>query len=407
MLATCLFALIAVPVIVWGWINLVGPFKRRALQVLIDEHTPEDAPAPEESVVVLVPARNEADHLRSVLTGLCEQDHPHYEVVLINDASTDATGAIADELAAVYPHLHVLHLAEDPPAGWVGKNWALHQGYQWWRQGLYGRADAPPVDATTWVCFTDADVHWAPALLRLALVHAKAHRVAMVSLLPGLDFGSTSEAIVQLQMMLALHVLMPMDKASDPADARSIAAGAFMLMQRDWYEHLGGHEAVADKVVEDINLARLFKQHGAPMRVALARQHLRCRMYDGFAAQWEGLTKNAFAGLDYSLWKAGLVVVGALIANVLPPVYWLIALIWCVLAPTVWSGAALVLASAAVILPARALNKVRQVTDLPFRYAATMSLGSGLYVLILLVSMWRSWFGGNRWKGRAYKQGAA
>jgi len=432
-----LLGLIAVPVLVWGFINLTGTLNQRALHLLSDEHTPPDAAAPppgDEPIAILCPARNEEAHLRQTLTDLCEQDHPDYRVILIDDASDDATGRIADELATQYPHLHVLHTTKPPPAGWVGKNWAIHQGYQYLQQLEAAEQSWMPAtesneqrsttaDSTTsqfptaerrtlnserpaWLCFTDADVRWSPDLLRLSVAHAHAHEADMTSLLPGLEFGSFSEAIVQLQMMLALQVLMPMDKAMDPEDRRSIAAGAFILIERGWYDHIGGHEAVANKVVEDINLSRVLKAQGATLRVAWAKDHLWCRMYDGFAAQWEGLTKNAFAGLDYSWWRAAGVIGGALIANVLPPIYLLIALVWFIAVPSWLSGTALVSGVLATILSMRALYQVRKVTDLPRWYGLTMPVGSGLYLAILIASMWRSVRGGNRWKGRAYRPNA-
>jgi len=428
-----LLLLIAATLIAWSVVNVVAASRWNSLRELCDEsiETPSEQ-QPTASVAILCPARDEAAHLRETLRGLCEQDYDDYRVLLIDDNSRDETRAIADELAEAYHHLHVVSLQSDPPAGWVGKCWALHCGYRWLTgtadeldssdvvdAGRSGSVEGRPAESDPvgnhgtadsgwtppdWVCFTDADVHWKSTLLRSALPHAQTERAEVLSLFPGLIFGSAWEGIVQLQLMLAVAVLMPMDKAMDAHDPRAIAAGAFILVKRDWYEAIGGHRAVADKVVEDINLARQLKAHGARLRIAFARQQLYCRMYTGFADQWEGLTKNAFAGLDYRVWRAGLLTIGALLVNVLPPVYLLIAIGWAVAAPGPWSWSAVAGAAAANLLMVRALDKVRQLTDLPRCYSLTVPIGSALYIAILLTSAIRNYRGGNVWKGRAYRR---
>ena len=413
-----LFALV---VAWWGWINLATTY-RSSLRFMLG---PWDAPAEHDTagqpldppheqvraaaqglagdaappVAILCPGRNEAAHLPETLPELCAQDYPDYRIVFIDDASDDATPTITDRCAEKYAHLSVLRNEAALPDGWVGKCWALHRGYahlQAWE------ARSPARALAEWVCFTDADIHWDPRCLRSAMALARHTGADVVALGPKLVFGKPVEAIVQLQLLLAIGLLLPLDKAMDPSHPDTITGGAFILVRRSMYDRIGGHEAVRDRVVDDINLGRKLKAAGARIRVALAPQLQWARMYHGWREMWEGLTKNAYAGLEYKPHWALAIGAAVTLANVLPPVYFAGSAVWLALSPSVWSAAALLLAALTVLLPARVMNRVRRLVDGPAWYAWTMPIGSALYMAILAASAWRYYRGGNIWKGRRY-----
>lgn len=349
-------------------------------------------------IALIVPARDEADHLPETLESLCHQNYPHLTIVFVDDDSSDATGSLADALAEQHPHLHVLHNHEPPPDGWVGKPHAIVRGYRH-LQHLEQQGGCPLVD---WVCFTDADIHWHPDCLRSAIRLAQKHDADVVGLYPGLRFGTWLEGVVQAQLVLALAVLFPVEKALDPRHPETLIGGAFILTTRTLYEKVGTHEAVSNLVVEDLGLGRRLKKHARAMQLAAAHDLFWCRMYDGWSDMWEGLTKNAFAGLRYNPFRVVFLLIGTTTFNIAPALS-LIALtiLWLVTPASLWLWPT-VFALIAILLGGFALNAARSFARLPWHYALTLPLGSALYLAIILVSVRDYYLGGNRWKGRAY-----
>ncbi|QDU71989.1 glycosyltransferase [Mucisphaera calidilacus] len=358
-----------------------------------DEDTDDNLPP----VALLVPARNEAEHLPETLESLCRQNYPDLTLVFVDDDSTDDTAKLADQLAQRYPHLHVLHNQQAPPPGWVGKPHALYRGYQHLRQ-----IEAAGAWQATWLCFTDADIHWHPDCLRAAIRHAQQHDADLVGLYPGLRFGTWVEAVVQTQLILALAVLFPVDKAMDPKVDETLIGGAFILTRRDNYDAIGGHEAVHNFVVEDLALGRRLKKNGARVRLAAARDLLWCRMYNGWLDLWEGLTKNAYAGLRYNPFRVTFLILCTFTFNILPALSIIpSAIAWYLTRDPAFAWPTL-LALAANLLGTSALNASRIFARLPWHHALTLPVGSAIYLAIILASVRDYYFGGNHWKGRTY-----
>jgi len=391
----------------WLYFNL-HPRYSGNLHYRIERSDIADAELP--TVALVVPGRDEAEHLPATLPELCEQAYPGLTVVFVDDASTDATPAITAELAARYPdRLEVVRNQADPPAGWVGKPWAVHRGVQ-----RLAELEADGRPKAQYLCFTDADLHWAPDCLRSAMAHLLAERADVCGLFPRLTFGSPLEAIPQLQMVTALGLLMPFERAMDP-DAHpdeAIIGGGFILVRRDLYDSVGGHEAVADKVLEDIEMGRVLKRAGGRLTIGFGADLQWCRMYDGWADQWEGLTKNSYAAVNHKPLYAAGVVLGVLAFNVLPPVYAIGGLAWVYVSaltmpdtvvgdPKAWLT--FFMGSAAYLAGVRVTNAVRKLLELPAAYAFTLPIGSIFGIAFLLGSAIHHHTGGNRWKGRRYK----
>ncbi|MEM1208995.1 MAG: glycosyltransferase [Planctomycetota bacterium] len=390
----------------WLYFNL-HPIYSRNLRHRIEPSDIGDALLP--PVALVVPGRDEAEHLPDTLASICEQDYPSLRVVFVDDASTDATPRLTAELAQRYPdRLTVVRNQQDPPAGWVGKPWAIHEGIA--RLADVEQAGEP---RATYLCFTDADIHWAPHCLRSAMAHLLAERADICGLFPRLTFGSPLEAIPQLQMVTALGLLFPFEKAMDPKIDDALIGGGFILVRRDLYEAVDGHAAVADKVLEDIELGRVLKRAGGRLTLGFGSDLQWCRMYDGWADQWEGLTKNTYAAVQHNPLFALGAVLAVIAFNILPPVYAVGGLVWLYV-----SAASTPVASAgdpkawltffagttAYLGGVRVTNAVRKVLALQPWYAYTLPLGSIAAGLFLLGSAWQYHTGGNRWKGRRYKR---
>jgi GT2 family glycosyltransferase len=249
------------------------------------------------TLTVVVPAYNEAANIAACLTSLLRSEDPcaDWRVLLVDDRSSDATLAIAQEAAgacgATEPRFSLLDAGPRPVGErWVGKNWACSRAME--------------QVVSEWVLFVDADVRLQPATLRRALAQAMADGADLLSLAPRLSCGCLAEWLVQPIMASLLGLGFPIEAANDPASAVAFAAGPFMLFRRSTYLAIGGHRALASVVVEDLALARRIKQGGHRLRYLLALDALELRMYSDFGSLWEGWTKNWLLGLDGDVAKA-------------------------------------------------------------------------------------------------------
>lgn len=410
-------SVVGLAAVVWGYINYGGFGKSLRYQlpqpgecpVATDGRgqTSESADANPTSlplnhpgaggVAILSPGRDEADHLPTVLPELCEQEYADLRVVFVDDASTDDTQAITAEMQQRYPQLLVVRNEEEPPPGWMGKCWALHRGYQALESEIQNQTSD-----IEWLCFTDADIHWHPQLLSTAIAHVQEHDADLLGVTPTLRFGSVGEAIVQLQLVLALGLMLPFEKAMDPDSPVALTGGAFILVRKKYYDSVGGHTAVKGEMVEDLKLGMALKAAGAKHRVATAGQLQWCRMYDGWGDMWEGLTKNAYAGLEHKWWAALGVVLAVVLLNVGPVVYAVASVVWLIFSPGWFPTATLIVSLLTVAWQARALNAGRKLMNMSWPYAWTLPMGSAVYGVIIVASVWQYHTTGNAWKGRRY-----
>ncbi len=240
-------------------------------------------------VSVLVPARNEAHNIQACIASLLNQDYRNYEVIALNDDSTDDTGAILDRLATQDSRLRVIHNREPLPPGWNGKSRAC--------QILANQARGE------WLLFVDADTVHAPNSIRSGVEQAIGLQVALFSAIPKQIIGSWGErlflpaafALVYNFTVMWRIYLLPSSRFGNAA-----AIGQYLLVRRDAYFASGGHNAIRDKILDDQFLAVLFKRNG--YRSALTdADFVACRMYRGFHDMALGFSKNAVANLNGSL----------------------------------------------------------------------------------------------------------
>lgn len=241
-----------------------------------------EGPAPKVSIIV--PAKDEAANIACCLNSLLDQDYPNYEVILVDDRSEDETAAIAQRIARRDSRLRVLkvvHLTE----GWTGKNHALHFAQR------HARGD--------WLLFVDADAWLDSACLSVVLHDAEQHDAGLSSLLPRMEMRSFWERAVQPMAATMLMTLFPLPKANDrDRPDGGFANGQFMLIRRSAYDAIGGHEAVKDKFVEDINIGRLIKKHELGLRVVVAPALARVRMYSSLPQIMRGWSRIFYAAVN-------------------------------------------------------------------------------------------------------------
>ncbi len=272
---------------------------------------PVDASGRVPRVSIVVPARNEADHIRAAMASLLHLDYPDYEVIAADDRSDDATGEILDRMQEewrergeeLHHRLKVLHIRE-LPLGWLGKTHAM------WQAGKQATGD--------WILFTDADVVHRADALRRAVVFAERERADHCVLFPTMVMYSPGERMMigffQSQFVFARRPW----KVADPKSRDAVGVGAFNLIRREVYERIGTYERMRLEILDDMRLGELVKQEGFRQRVAFGRDLLRLRWVFGAQGMVQNLTKNGFAILRFNVWFAALAVCGNLLVNVGP-----------------------------------------------------------------------------------------
>ncbi len=238
---------------------------------------------------VVIPARNEERRLEEALRTVLGQEYPGVlEVVLVDDRSGDGTGGIMERLAAGNDRAVVVRVGEFPE-GWLGKNHAIHVGTR--------RARGE------WLLFTDADVRFVPDAFRRAVSHAEARALDHLTIRPGLVLpGYWLESFVAF-FYAAFLVHRGYYKANLPSSRTGVGIGAFNLIRRHAYEKVGGYEAFPNRPDDDLTLGDRVKGAGLRQELALGHGLLEVEWYSSLADLLQGVEKNAFAALGYSVPK--------------------------------------------------------------------------------------------------------
>ena len=332
-------------------------------------------------VTAIVAARNEEADLPGDLDSLLAQDYPALEIIVVDGGSTDRSREIVRARA---PRVRLID--EPPlPAGWVGKNWACHQGSL--------------VATGSYLLFTDADVHYHPATVRTSVQWAEAERADLVTLTPRLETVGFWEKVVVPFMAQVILTYFRTPRVNRADSRTAMANGQYLLIRKEAYDAIGGHAAVRGAVLEDVRIAQELRRLGRPMRVAWAPELISTRMYRDRRELFEGLLKNVH-GTRFSLARQ----VGFLVAlvglfylplGVLP--LGLAVGSW----PLVAMGGFLYVA-----LFAKHVGFARGVRSDP-RYGLLFPLAVGFYLVLVTSSIVR---GVKRrpieWKGRAYRREA-
>jgi len=279
--------------LLWGFMILAMFEGRRRMEVLLKKTPPLPDPAPK--LTVLIPARNEEANIEKCLAGVLSQDYPNLEVVVTNDRSTDATGAILDRLAAQHPNLHVVHCTQaDVLPGWTGKNNAIHNAYE---------KGAKPLDGD-YLLALDADVRFTqPDALSVCVRSAMKHNASLLTLLPALESGTFFEGLViPLTGMISSSVNAISLTNVDSFKRVAYANGQCMMFTREGYDAIGGHAQVASLPCEDVPLAYLVKGSGRRVRVAWGSELCPVRMYDSLGGVYRGLSRVLAVSRNQKTW---------------------------------------------------------------------------------------------------------
>ena len=259
-----------------------------------------DASEPTPRVSIIVPALNEEEKLEGALSSLLKLDYLNYEVVAVDDRSTDRTGEIMDRLASLAPgKLRVVHIKQ-LPQGWLGKPHALQRGSE--------------IATGEWLLFTDADVNFRSDTLRRAITLGLRTNSDHVVLFPTLITRSWGEGMMLAFLSLAF-ALRRLWKVSDPGASDFVGVGAFNMVRRSAFDALGGMQPLKMEVVEDMKLGKLIKKNGFKQVAAFGDDLLTIHWARGAWGIVRNLRKNTFAFLRFSWLLTLLAILGVALVH--------------------------------------------------------------------------------------------
>jgi chlorobactene glucosyltransferase len=362
------------------------------------------APPPVEGplISVCIPARNEERNIRACVEAVLAQNYPTLEIIVLDDRSNDRTPQILRDLVMesgsplpasqeFAPRLHIINGA-NLPAGWAGKPHALYQ--------------AAAAARGEWLCFIDADTFLSPTALTSCLTKALETQADMFTIMTFQIMGSFWEKVVMPLVMTALSVGFSPRKVNDPKRRDAIANGQFILIKRQVYDAIGGHESVKDQIVEDKAISEQVKWNGYSLVVADGHSVAKTRMYTSLPEMWEGWTKNIYLGLRD---QKGLLCLGvfgatvALLTALFLPLWPLLGILW-LLHGGGWMAVSILIESLlfwGYLILVRA--NVAQTMEISPWYAITTPLGAAIFAAMMITSAFRVISGkGVSWKGRMY-----
>jgi len=330
-------------------------------------------------VSIIVPACNEGADIEATLMRLLALEYDNYEVIAVDDRSTDQTGEIMERIAAAASpgRLKVIHVTE-LPAGWMGKPHAM------W--------SASNLASGEWLLFTDADVLFKPDALRRALAYAESERADHVVLFPRMIMKHPGE-----KMMIAFFQTLFVFghrpwKVADPKTKDHIGVGAFNLVRRSVYEAIGTYQALRFEVLDDMKLGKVVKNGGYAQRNVFGADLISIRWAKGAIGVVDNLTKNFFALMSFQ-WPRALASSAVLaFLNLMPFVGILLAHGWARL------GYAVSLFSMFFIYVG-----MSQQSDIPPYYFVLHPVSTVLFVYTMLRSTFLTLgHGGIAWRGTFY-----
>ena len=329
---------------------------------------------------VLIPARDEEENIGPCVESLLSQEYPHFEILVLDDHSTDRTRTILEGMAQGDARLHVI-AGEPLPSGWLGKHWANHQ--------LAQRATGDLL------LFTDADTRHKPDTLRDAVSALIVRRLDLLTAFPHEEMLTWGERLTVPILGFSIFCFFPLLLATRlRIPAVTVAIGQFMLFRRQAFEAIGGYRSVRGDVVDDVMLGRRTVAMGFDWQLMDGTRHVSCRMYRDFSSAWEGFTKNLFALFDYRvvLYSIGWLWIG--VSFLLPPlvlVFPSLGRLWNI--PT---EMALIAVSQALLIFALAYHRFR----FPMYLVVLYPLNMFMFILLAVRSLLHTVLGYSSWKGR-------
>jgi chlorobactene glucosyltransferase len=345
------------------------------INILSGPFLKKDQPLKNQPMVsVLIPARNEEVNIGACLKGLLQQDYSNFEILVLDDESTDQTARIVEEYMRSYPKIH-FHQGKPLPNGWTGKNWACHQLSQ------LAQGDI--------LIFTDADNTFGEKAVSRTVGWMQTYQTGLLSAFPQQITGTFFEKLIVPAIDLLLYTSLVLWLTYYSRYSSLAAAnGQWIAFTRENYAKTGGHREVRQKIVEDVELSRLAKKKGISILTLAGTGLIFGRMYRSAGEVWKGFSKNLFGLVSNQTIPFFLILIGLSFTYILPYL--------------------LIFSSAPVIFPVSAviLNiLLRLLLAVRYKHSVLISISLHpisvlLIILIGLNSFYHTKLGSITWKDR-------
>ena len=345
-------------------------------------------PAKERSILypylsVCIPARNEERDIKNCLESLLNQDYPAFEVIVVDDNSSDSTASIICSMKSQYSNL-VFISGKSLAPGWLSKPYALYQASQ--------------VSRGDYLLFTDADLVYQRYALKTAMNKVIDEKLDLLTLMPASIFGSFWERAIQPVIFGFIAALTNFRKVNSPASQSAMGFGAFLLFKKESYLKIGGHISVQNEILEDVMIAKISKRNGLNMLVADGKLLFSIRMYHSIKEIWVGWRKNIFLAMKGSIIRTIFYVVMILCFVVTP---YIIVIVNFLVGGVAWICISLIGLILCLITGCGLCHEL----GLKKHNVFLFPLGAIAMVVIMFNSMVQVvFFGRAEWRGRIYKQ---
>jgi chlorobactene glucosyltransferase len=354
----------------------------------------------EPTVSIIVPARNEENNIGRCVRSLLEQDYTQFEVIAVDDGSTDRTAEVLDEITRTHPQgsrLWVLRLRDELPTGWAGKPHALHRGVQ------EAQGD--------WLLFTDADTWHAPNALRSAITQAVQEKTDLFTIGTQQELPTFWERVLMPVAYLGISMQYPPRLVNNPKSKVAVANGQYLLIRKAVYEITGGYARpdLRGTLLDDRDLAHVVKSNGFKLHFVDGQDLVHVHMYASLRETWRGWRKNAYLGSRGGLFFVLLELFGLPMITIVPFLLPLLARLTRSKRNRGISTTEATVATAIELVPLFSyrlwLNAMLRV---PWYYIFTHPLAGAIFEGILGESTWRILTRrGVNWRGRQYSDGKA
>jgi len=281
-----LFYYAVVSLVFWVSLTVFMLYGRSRMQYLKNVPLAKEFTEPEVAIIIAV--RNEEEHLQAALQSVTKLQYSRYRILVINDRSTDNTGAILKNFEKENRHLQVITI-EKLPEGWLGKNHALYTGYKNAKE--------------EWMLFADADVEFEKDTLLKAMRHCVQQKLDHLTVLPDVQSRSALLNSLMSSFLILLEMRQRPWAVRNPKSNASLGVGAFNLVKRSAYEKAGTHKAIALRPDDDLQLGERIKKSGGRPDALYGTSQIELEWYPSVKAFVAGLMKNTFSVFDYNLLK--------------------------------------------------------------------------------------------------------
>ena len=335
-------------------------------------------------VSILIPARNEADVIESTIKSIINQSYQNYELIILDDNSSDTTESIIQKYAKSNPKIELIN-GLSLPEGWLGKNWACHQ--------LSEKAEGE------YILFIDADTNLDKFILEDSVIALQKEKIDLLSLVPGRDTKLIADHAMKKIISWFIVCWLPMKLAIKlNAPFLSATFGQFMLFKKSSFNDIGGFEAIKDNPVDDFQLGRNIKKNLFKWMLYDAAFRITTRTYNTNKDLISGYSKNIFPAVGYSISifvVIFLILISFVLGSTIPIILFALGIL---------QNQQLILLCISLLI---LLFISWEIVTIRFKYSIFTPFSFPLLISLILLLATRSFidniFYSSTWKGRSYR----